>query len=258
MNFDILSLSVIQGISEILPISSSVNLYFFSKLFGIANFSFSLKVALHAGSLITLLVYFRREIADIFRGLFGRKSISETYFWPLVLGTIPVVVFGYLARDFVKEFDSPCIMGISSVVFGIVLVTCDKLSVKARAFKKPVSLIKSFFIGCFQTVAIFPGVSRLGICITASRMLSIERKEAINFSLMLAIPSICGSLFLEIADCIKSSNFGVFSSESMLGIVLTAVIGLVVILPCVRFMERRGFVELALYRILIGAAICLM
>ena len=258
MDFNILSLSIIQGISEILPISSSVNLHFFSKVFGISDFSFSLKVALHAGSLITLFIYFGKEITDIFKGIFGMKRLSETYFWPLFLGTIPVVIFGFLARDFVKEFDSPKVMGISCIVFGIALFLFDKLSARSRPDRRIISPFKSFFIGCCQTIAIFPGVSRLGICITASRMLDIDRKGAINFSLMLAIPSISGSLVLEIIECIKKSNFNVFANDSLLGIGLTAVIGIIAIVPCIRFMERQGFLALTIYRIIIGAAICLI
>ncbi len=256
MNFDIISLSIIQGISEILPISSSVNLHFFSKLLHINNFTFALKVALHAGSLVTLLIYFYREICDICRGLFEKKGVHETYFMPLVLGTIPVVLVGYFSHDFVKEFDSPKIMGILSIIFGILLYVFDKFSYVSKADRNGISLAKAFFIGCCQAIAIFPGISRLGICITASRMLGLSRRKAIDFSLMLAIPSIFGSLVLELFSCGKNSQCTSFPLNSVLGVVLTALIGLIVILPCVRLMERKGFFALMAYRILIGVAIC--
>ena len=256
MNFDIISLSIIQGISEILPISSSVNLHFFSKILHIDNFTFALKVALHAGSLITLLVYFYREICDIFRGLFGKKGIRETYFMPLVLGTIPVVVLGYFSHDFVKEFDSPKTMGILSIIFGILLYIFDKFSYVSKVDRNGVSPVKAFFIGCCQAIAIFPGISRLGICITASRMLGLSRQKAIDFSLMLAIPSIFGSLVLEVYSSCKNTQYLQCSSDVISGVILTALIGLLVILPCVRLMERKGFFALMIYRILIGVAIC--
>ena len=92
MNFDLLFLSLIQGVSEILPVSSSVNLHLFSRLLDIGSFSFSMKVALHAGSLLTFILYFRREIADVFLGLIRRKRLSDTYFFALLFGTLPVVI----------------------------------------------------------------------------------------------------------------------------------------------------------------------
>lgn len=254
MDFDIISLSIIQGISEILPISSSVNLHFFSNLLHINSFTFALKVALHGGSLIALLIYFYREICDIFKGLLGKKALQDTYLMPLVLGTIPVVILGYFSHDFVKEFDSPKIMGILSIIFGILLYVFDKFSYVAKVDRNGVSSVKAFFIGCCQAIAIFPGISRLGICITASRMLGLSRRKAIDFSLMLAIPSICGSLVLEILNNHARAEF--FTIKSVYGIIVTALISLIAILPCIRLMERKGFLHLMVYRILIGLAIC--
>ncbi|MBR1480289.1 MAG: undecaprenyl-diphosphate phosphatase [Alphaproteobacteria bacterium] len=259
MNFDLLFLSLIQGVSEILPVSSSVNLHLFSRLLDIGSFSFSMKVALHAGSLLTFILYFRREIADVFLGLIRRKRLSDTYFFALLFGTLPVVIFGYLARDFVKEFEAPKIMGISCIFFGILLALFDKISASmTKNDRAPVSVMKSLIIGCFQAIAIFPGVSRLGICLTASRMLGLNRRKAIGFSMMLAIPSICGSLVLEFVDCYKRHNLDVVSQNSLIAIGATFVIGLIAITPCVRFMEKHGFFALAIYRIVIGSALCFL
>ena len=258
MNSEILFLSVIQGVGEILPISSSVNLHFFSSILDLKSFSFSLKIALHAGSLLTLLVYFRSEIMHIFRGLFSKKvRLRDTYFAPLLFGTIPAVCLGYVARDFVKEFNAPVIMGLSSVFFGILLLIFDRMAcVKTRTDKAPVSVARAFFIGCFQAIAIFPGVSRLGICVTASRMLSIDRKKALFFSLFLAIPSILGALTLEILESCKTDSSVLFSQDSLYGVALTMLIGLAIIGPCVKFMEKSGFLALTIYRIAVGIIIC--
>lgn len=258
MNIEILILSIIQGVAEILPISSSVNLQFFSSLFNLKSFSFLLKIALHAGSLITILFYFRTEITNILKGFFSKKiKLKDTYFFPLVIGTIPVVILGYLSRDFVKEFDSNIIMGVASVFFGILLLMFDKMAcAKTRTDKSPVSISKAFFIGCFQAIAIFPGVSRLGICITSSRMLSLDRKKAIFFSLLLAIPSILGSLTLEIIESIKSEQNFVASNDILIGVALTTLIGIAIIGPAIKFMEKKGFVALTIYRIIVGLAIC--
>ena len=252
MDFGVLFLSFVQGVGEILPVSSSVNLHFFSKLFHIQNFSFSLKIALHAGSLVALLIYFRKDIFNIFKQKFSRN----TYFFPLVVGTIPVVIFGYFARDFIKEFDSPKIMGISCVIFGILLFMADKSSVTKSHSSRVIPLGKSFIIGIFQAIAIFPGVSRLGICLTASRILNLSRKESIHFSLMLAIPSIFGSLSLEVLEAYKMNSLqNLLSNTNLYGALFTAITGIIFILPAVAFMTKKGFGILTLYRIIIGILI---
>ncbi|MDR1034599.1 MAG: hypothetical protein LBL32_01535 [Holosporales bacterium] len=261
MNLEVLFLSIIQGISEILPISSSVNLYFFSKLLNISAFSFGMKVALHVGSFMAFIIYFRRDISSIFSAMFIRKNkLSDTYFWALIIGTVPVVVLGFLAIDFIKEFDSKVVAGGACAFFGCLLLICDKLSITRARYgdKSRVSIYKSFIIGCFQAVSVFPGVSRLGICITASRILHIERKRAIAFSMLLAIPSICGSMVIGIMDCYKHSDFSVFSIDALAGVLLTMLIGLVAIFPCVKYMEKTGFIYIVFYRILIGIIMILM
>lgn len=256
MDINIFILSFVQGISEILPVSSSVNLYLFSHLFNISNFSFSMKIALHAGSLITLLIFFRQEILDILKGLFTSKPIKSTHLLPLIFGTIPVVIIGFISRDYVKHFNSPQIMGIFSVIFGVLLFLADKISCKkSRTDKTPVSNTKAFVIGCFQSIAIFPGISRLGICLTASRLLGLDRRKSIYFSLLLAIPSICGSLTLELIECYQTRNFAIFNNDLIIGVISTAIIGLIIILLCIRYMENKGFFGLMLYRIVIGSVI---
>jgi undecaprenyl-diphosphatase len=259
MDLNILFLSIVQGVSEVIPVSSSVNLHFFSAIFGISSFSFAIKIALHAGSLISLLIYFHSDIADICRGLVSRKKkISDTCLPQLVLGTIPVVILGFCARDFVKEFNSPKIMGAACICFGILLTVFDRLSCTQPRLSKTnvasIPLLKSFIVGVFQSVSIFPGVSRLGICITASRMLSLDRKRSIRFALLLAIPSIAGSLVLELFEAYKYGNSRWFQDEALTGIALTSIVSIVMIHPCIRYMEAHGFAAIALYRILIGAA----
>jgi undecaprenyl-diphosphatase len=253
-----LLLGIIQGISEILPVSSSINLHVLSSICDIKELTLSLKIALHFGSLITLLVYFRSEIIDILKAIFGKKRLSETGFWQLVCGTIPVVIFGYLARDYVKEFDSSKIMGICSIIFGTLLFVFDKLSCKTtRSKQQPVSKVKSFAIGCFQAVSVIPGISRLGICITASRMMGLDRPNAIHFSLLLAIPSILGSIALESYKRYSDPEFSRLMYDAWPAIIVTVIAGLLAVIPCIKMMERHGFLAIAAYRIVMGIIVCL-
>lgn len=254
LHTDVLILGIVQGIAEILPISSSVNLYCVSKFLNLSNFTFGLKIALHVGSLIVLLFYFRKNIVDIFRAIFTtQKKVKDTYFLPLFFGTIPVVFLGSISENIVKNFNSLGIMAGSCIFFGILLALFDKISPVEKKIRKRISSSRAFIVGIFQAIAIFPGVSRLGICITSCRMFSMSRKDSIHFSLMLAIPSILGSFVLE---CYKSFSEGtlneIISKDALWGIATTAVIGLLSINIVVRFMERRGFTGLVIYRILIG------
>lgn len=257
MNFEIFIISFVQGIGELLPISSSVNMFIAQKIFNMHFFSFAFKIALHAGSLIALLLYFKKEILAMFAALFSRKkTINNTYFLQLLVGTIPVAILGYLSRDFVKEFNNGCVMGVLCIFFGVLLHVVDKISVSKKGEKsRNISLFKAFVIGVFQSISIFPGVSRLGICITTSRMLGMDRKKAIFFSLFLAIPSIFGSLCLEIYKSYTEHSNALISTDSLIGMALTAIISSLVIIPCIRFMEKRGFFGIAVYRCLIGVIV---
>jgi undecaprenyl-diphosphatase len=257
MQLGMIVLGLVQGISEILPVSSSVNLHFFSKICSIQEFSFLTKIALHAGSLVALLIFFRSDIHDILVALFSKeKRLAETYFFQLVFAMVPIVIIGYWAKDYVKEFNSAVIMGVSSIVFGCFLVVFDKISSSIRAKGRP-SILDAIVIGMFQAISIFPGVSRLGICITGARMLSIPRAQALRFSMLLAIPSILGSVTLELGELRQTARLAV-SNDIMIGVLVTAVVGLLFIRTCLRHMEKSGFFMIAVYRILIGSLACLI
>ncbi len=260
MDIRLLIISFVQGIGELLPISSSVNMFFAKYIFNMEFFNFSFKIALHVGSLIALLFYFRNDILDIFKGIFSSsKKLRDTYFYPLFIGTIPVVFFGYFSRDFVKEFQDTNIMGILCIIFGILLWIVDRSAcsrLRRMDRNRFISLYKSLWIGIFQTIAVFPGVSRLGITLTASRLFSIDRKKSIHFSMFLAIPSIMGSLVLELYECYTTNQYNVlFSNNSLIGLFLTSIISIIFIYPCIHFMERKGFFILMIYRCIIGFAL---
>jgi undecaprenyl-diphosphatase len=255
INFGTMIISLVQGIGELLPISSAVNMIIAQKFLDLPFFGFSFKIALHVGSLLAILLYFRSEIADIIIALFSRrKGIKETYFWQLITGSIPVVIFGYFVRDYIKEFDSNKIMGVSCIFFGILLYIMDRISIDSK--KSQVSPTKAFIVGIFQALSVFPGVSRLGICITSGRMLSLGRKKAIFFALFLAIPSILGSLCLEIYKTQTPQE--IFEGNNLCGMIITAVISILVIVPCIKFMEKKGFFVLSVYRCCIGTLLCFL
>ena len=251
MNFlEIIVLSTVQGIGEFLPISSSTNISLISKLLSFSDLSFSMKIALHGGSLLALLVYFRKAIFKIILGLFKNKvKLSNTAFNLMLFSTIPVIITGFIFNDFVKNFDIPLITSGLLIIFGIILYIIDKCNIGIKCKN---NIIQYLVIGCFQSIAIFPGVSRSGICITACRLLKMERSKAITMSLLLAIPSISGSLVLELINMYKNNTLNTLDINTLLAVFITALIGIVSIKPCIRYMEKHGFYALMWYRIIIG------
>ena len=248
-------LSIVQGIGEFLPISSSTNINLIAKLFSFNDLSFSFTVALHGGSLIALLLYFRKVICKIILGIFTNKvKLSNTAFNLMVLSTIPVIITGFLFSNFVKNFDVPFITGIILIIFGIILHLVDNYNISINCKS---NLLKYTIIGCFQSIAIFSGVSRSGICITACRCLNIERAQAITISLLLAIPSISGSLILELINMYKTNTLNTLDINTLFAVLLTGAIGIVAIEPCIKYMTRNGFYSLMWYRIIIGLIVIL-
>lgn len=254
--FENIVLSIVQGIGEFLPISSSTNITLISKILSFNDLSFSLKIALHSGSLLALLIYFRKIIYKIILGIFTNKvKLSNTAFNLMVFSTLPVVITGFIFNDFVKNFDIPLITGIILIIFGIILYVVDKYNIGTNCKN---NVLRYIIIGCFQSIAIFSGVSRSGICITGCRLLNIERYQAITISLLLAIPSISGSLVLELINMYKNNTLNTFNINTLFAVLLTGLIGIISIKPCIKYMEKNGFYALMWYRIVVGLILILL
>lgn len=247
---EIIVLSIVQGIGEFLPISSSTNITLISRLLYFNDLSFSLKIALHCGSLLALLIYFRKVIYKIILGIFTNKvKLSNTAFYLMLLSTIPVIINGFIFNNFIRNFDIPLITGIIIIIFGIILYIVDKYNIGINCKNK---ILQYIIIGFFQSIAIFSGVSRSGICITGCRFLNIERSQSIKISLLLAIPSISGSLVLELINMYKNNTLNTLNINTLFAVLLTGLIGIISIKPCIKYMERNGFYALMWYRIIIG------
>ncbi len=249
-----LVLGIVQGVGEFLPISSSANLDVISKMFSFGEFDFRMKITLHAGSLIVLVVYFRKTLWDILLGLFTKKvKLAQTKFSTIVLATIPVVIIGAVSHNFIKNFNSPVISGLMLIIFGIILWLSDTVSNSKfiqRCTKS--AYMRDLLIGVIQSLAFIPGVSRLGICTTAYRLFGVNRKQALSNSLLLAIPTIAGVLCIELFSAFNSNTQLSFDKSHILGIAISGVIGVIALPICVKYMEKRGFFGIMCYRIVLG------
>ena len=191
---EIIILSIVQGISEFLPISSSAHLNIIEIIFQFNSNSLMIDVSLHLGSLLAIIFYFRKELLDLKN---NQKLLSL-----LIIGSIPIVITGYIVSTtgLINLLENNLkIIAWTTLIFGIILYVADK-----SKFDKKISSNLNFktilYIGLFQILALIPGVSRAGITITAARLFRFNRFDSSKISFLLAIPAITG------ASVIKKKN----------------------------------------------------
>ena len=196
-----LILSIIQGISEFIPVSSSAHLLIISRLsdFNVSNLQ--LDISLHLGSLLAIILFFRKEIMNIIN--------NKNIFLLIILGSIPLVIVGYIfySTNLIDQFRNLKVVAWTTLIFGILLYFSDKFELKNKIASE-LNIKSIIIIGLFQILAIIPGVSRSGIVITASRFLKFDRVESSKIAFYLSIPALAGASVLGFKDVIDDQiNF---------------------------------------------------
>jgi len=196
-----LILSIIQGISEFIPVSSSAHLLIISRLsdFNVSNLQ--LDISLHLGSLLAIILFFRKELINIIN--------NKNIFLLIILGSIPLVIVGYIfySTNLIDQFRNLKVVAWTTLIFGILLYFSDKFELKNK-ISSELNIKSIIIIGLFQILAIIPGVSRSGIVITASRFLKFDRGESSKIAFYLSIPALAGASVLGFKDVIDDQiNF---------------------------------------------------
>ncbi len=196
-----LILSIIQGISEFIPVSSSAHLLIISRLsdFNVSNIQ--LDISLHLGSLLAIILFFRKELINIIN--------NKNIFLLIILGSIPLVIVGYIfySTNLIDQFRNLKVVAWTTLIFGILLYFSDKFELKNK-ISSELNIKSIIIIGLFQILAIIPGVSRSGIVITASRFLKFDRVESSKIAFYLSIPALAGASVLGFKDVIDDQiNF---------------------------------------------------
>ena len=196
-----LILSIIQGISEFIPVSSSAHLLIISRLsdFNVSNLQ--LDISLHLGSLLAIILFFRKELLNIIN--------NKNIFLLIILGSIPLVIVGYIfySTNLIDQFRNLKVVAWTTLIFGILLYFSDKFELKNK-ISSELNIKSIIIIGLFQILAIIPGVSRSGIVITASRFLKFNRVESSKIAFYLSIPALAGASVLGFKDVIEDQiNF---------------------------------------------------
>ena len=257
-NVQIFLLAIVQGLTEFLPISSSAHLILAPRFLGFEDQGLAFDVAVHVGSLLAVIFYFRAEIwvmiQDFFRSLIpgGEKTIHSQLAWMIIIATIPIVIIGKLFVTLVQtDLRSVQVIAATTIFFGLVLYWYDKKGKQVRD-EFSVSWKDALVIGLFQTLAIIPGTSRSGITMTAGMMLGLTREAASRFSFLLSIPTILMSGILVTMDLVSQPD-AVDWNSLLLGAVLSFFAAYLCIKLFLRFIQTMGMTPFVIYRLLLGA-----
>jgi len=254
-------LALVQGLTEFLPISSSAHLVLVPQFLGWQDQGLAFDVAVHLGTLLAVVSYFRAELYRILRAWLGSvvggrpdESGDARLGWSLVAATLPVVLVGLVARDIVEQqLRMPLLIAATTALFGLLLWFADRRR-GTVADEHQLSLGKAVVIGCAQVLALIPGTSRSGITITAGLWLGLSRETAARFSFLLAIPTIAGASLLVCVKLLQSGS-GVDWNMLLLGVAVAAVSAFVCIRLFLGTLERIGMVPFMVYRLILAAVI---
>ncbi len=251
-------LGLVQGLTELLPVSSSAHLALAPYLLGWSDPGLAVDVALHLGTLLALLWYFRREWAEMAR---SALRIARTRDWSgvherrllyLAVATVPAGVGGLLLQDLAETvFRSPRVIAVALAVMGVVLWGVDRWSVRARALED-VTLRDAFLVGCAQVLALIPGVSRSGSTITAGRLLRLDRPSAARFSFLMSMPITLAAVVLKVPEALREHGL---SAALLAGVAAAAVSSWVAIEVLLRYVSKHSFGVFAVYRLLLALVV---
>ena len=245
-------LGLIQGLTEFLPISSSAHLLFPTLIFGTNDLGLSFDIAVHAGTLIAVIFFFRNEIKCMLKSITTSDTSLSDYrklTYMLIIATIPIVMAGLGFSDFIEDriFNVSSI-AIANLIFAIILFVVflnrkENLSIFEISFKA------ALLIGFFQCFALIPGASRSGMAITGALLIGLNLKDASKFTFLLSIPTIAGALIFLLVD-FNQINFDYLNM--LIGFVVAMVVAFFTIKYFLAFVERIGMVPFVIYRVILG------
>ena len=241
--FEIFILSIIQGVSEFIPVSSAAHLILASSIYEFRNQSLLIDISLHLGSLMAILFYFKDDI-------FNFKK-NKNLFYKIIIGTLPLIIFGYFlySTNIIYQLRDIKVIAWATLFFGILIYIADK-----NKFLKKIDTdftIRSvLIIGFFQVIALIPGVSRAGITITAGRILGFDRTDSTKISFYLSIPALAGASALGIKDLFKENIE--FNFLVIVGVFLSFVFSLITIKFFLKFIKKFSLNVFVVYRIFLS------
>tara|TARA_B100000029_G_C17507075_1_gene934865 strand:+ start:344 stop:1132 length:789 start_codon:yes stop_codon:yes gene_type:complete len=253
-------LAIIQGLTEFLPISSSAHLILVSELSDWSDQGIAFDVALHLGTLLAVLYYFRSEISDMIKAkhFTSMDNAINSQLGIIVIATLPIVLVGGLFNEFVTDnLRSSMVIALASIFFGIILFLADS-NQQQRNEAVNLSLRLGLIIGLFQVLALIPGTSRSGITIAAGLFLGLSRVEASRFSFLMAIPVIIAASVLQSYELFSNDQISINYMNFIFGIVISSFVAFLTIRWFLELVTRIGMLPFVIYRVLLGLMIILI
>jgi undecaprenyl-diphosphatase len=263
---DVIILSLTQGFSELFPVSSLGHTIIIQSLLNVSVTKDTTEflpfiIALHLGTAIALIIYFKEEWTKIIKALFksaykGRidnKAFEEKFSWMLVIGTVPVGIVGIIFANVIKNlFSSPVPASIFLIINGIILMSGEKIkkTEENRVALKNLSFKNAFTTGASQIFALLPGISRSGISMVSGLLLKLNHEDAAYFSFMLATPVILAAAVLEIPSLFKSSSQ--ILDYSIFGAILSGITAYLSVRFLMKYFKQGTLIPYSYYSIIAG------
>ena len=246
---EIFILSIVQGITEFLPISSSSHLILISEYLNFENHSLSIDVSLHIGSFIAVLSYFYKEIINFYE--------NKMLFFKIIISSLPVMLVGFLIVKFnyIDKIRNIETIAWTTIIFGILLFISDKFKLD-KNIKENLNFKSVIFIGLLQILSLIPGVSRSGIAITAARFLNFNRVDAAKISFLLSIPILAAVSFYGFKNILLSGD-PIFTKLNLIAISLSFLFSLLTIKFLLSFVNKFNLNFFVYYRVFLGAYLLL-
>lgn len=256
--FQALVLGILQGLAEFLPISSSAHLALAPWVFGWPEPGLAVDIALHVGTLVAVLVYFRDEWMRLLVAAFEIartrriEGVEQRRVLYLIVATIPGAIAGVLLNDYAEStFRSPALIASALAVMGLVLWYVDRTRPAGRPLES-LGWSDAILIGIAQAAALLPGVSRSGATITAGRALSFDRASAATFSFLMSMPIIAAAAVFKVPHLLRE---GGASLPLLVGVLASAISGWLAIAVIMRYVRSHSYGIFAAYRVILGVAV---
>jgi len=244
---EILILSVIQGLSEFLPVSSAAHLVLISKYYAFVNQNLLIDICLHLGSLLAIIVYFRN---DLFNFIKNKKFLIK-----ILVGTIPIIPVGFILykTGLISQLRSLELIGWMSLIFGIFLYISDKTKF-TKKINTGFTNKSAIIIGLFQIISLIPGVSRAGITITAGRLLGFDRFDSAKISFFLSIPTLAAASVLGVYSIYKEGS-AELNFLAIIATIFSCIFSYITIAIFLKFIQKFSLNIFIIYRIILSLLI---